>query len=169
MSTRRAIPKKKAAFAKLCSGGKRNNLRRSSLFLLFFPCCLLVCFLFSSFEKHAGNLRKNPTHCFYSFLFVCLFVLFACLFVFLFSPIRLFVCVLTSFLFLFPPFFFVFSLVCFLACLCQVTLITGDNNFAIRASGHGLITTGRPQCDPGRCRMPLCPAPPRPSPFSRGY
>eukprot|EP00752_Nemacystus_decipiens_P003450 g3186.t1 len=51
----------------------------------------------------------------------------------------------------------------------KVTLITNDNNFAIRASAHGLTTTGRPQCDPGRCRMPLCPAPPRPSPFSRGY
>ncbi|CAM9456532.1 unnamed protein product [Scytosiphon promiscuus] len=51
----------------------------------------------------------------------------------------------------------------------KVTLVTGDNNFAIRASAHGLMTMGRPQCDPGRCRMPLCPAAPRPSPFSRGY
>ncbi|CAM9275653.1 unnamed protein product [Ectocarpus fasciculatus] len=51
----------------------------------------------------------------------------------------------------------------------KVTLVTGDNNFAIRASANGLATTGRPQCDPGHCRMPLCPAPPRPSPFSRGY
>ncbi|CBN76157.1 hypothetical protein Esi_0361_0024 [Ectocarpus siliculosus] len=51
----------------------------------------------------------------------------------------------------------------------KVTLVTGDNNFAIRATAHGLTTTGRPQCDPGHCRMPLCPAPPRPSPFSRGY
>ncbi|CAN0079214.1 unnamed protein product [Laminaria digitata] len=50
----------------------------------------------------------------------------------------------------------------------KVTLFTGDNNFAIRAKSNGLGTESRPQCAPGRCRLPFCPAPPRPSPFARG-
>eukprot|EP00904_Undaria_pinnatifida_P013971 jgi/Undpi1/9704/HiC_scaffold_27.g12160.m1 len=50
----------------------------------------------------------------------------------------------------------------------KVTLHTADNNFAIRAKSNGLGTETRPQCIPGRCRMPFCPAPIRQSPFARG-